>query len=481
MLAAPPPLRALTPPQAAVAWQQRTVAGTALRLRAQLLGQAAAGVLVTRARGSRRRVESAASRHTAAAAMAAAKRGATLSRSAASDVRIDKVLFLGTSSAVPVPGKRNMSSLAVLLSSGAAVLVDCGEGTQHHIRVSSMLRASRIETILITHLHGDHCFGLFGLLHSMAMEGRREPVLLVGPQGLRSMVETVLRCSGGWFPEDSFELRFLEIPNCGVEGGEDLVGPDGFGPQKEGFSPERCARASPVPLGVHSGLVLQAVPMVHSVPDWGYLLREPDRAGALDAAKAIELGVPAKSPLLGRLKRGQPVQLSDGSTVRPEQVLGPPVVGRTLAVLQDTCDSTSAARACAGAACVVHEATFEGSMAREAWEKGHSTSTMAARFAASCAAKRLVLTHFSARYSTSDANASSENEDPAEKLGEEARQVLGPDTPVVIAKDFLVLRGDRDFEPEAKLAVKLLPWGRPAACPPSGGGDAEMAPCPGCG
>jgi len=387
------------------------------------------------------------------------------------NVRIEKVIFLGTSSAVPIPGKRNMSSLAVILSSGGAILVDCGEGTQHHIRVCTALRASRIDALLLTHLHGDHCFGLFGLLNSMAMEGRKERVLLVGPEGLRNMVETVLGHSGGWCPEESFDLEFLEIPNTGVPGGHDLVGAQGFGPRHQGFDPELCARADAVPLGFQCGLSLQAVPLVHSLPDWGYLLTEPDRPGVLDAAKAVQLGVPAKSPMLGKLKRGQSVQLQDGSTVCPEQVVGPPIRGRTLAILQDTCDSSAAVRSCTGAACVVHEATFESSMEREAWAKGHSTSTMAAKFAAASGAQQLVLTHFSARYTTSDASAASDGADPAERLGEEARNFLDNKIPVVVAKDFMVLRGDRNFAPEPCLAVKESPWHRTAG-PPATGGEA---------
>lgn len=73
----------------------------------------------------------------------------------------------GTSSAVPCPGKRNVSSLAMILSNGGMVLVDCGEGTQHHIKVCTMTKCSRIDGFFLTHLHGDHCFGIFGLLYTM--------------------------------------------------------------------------------------------------------------------------------------------------------------------------------------------------------------------------------------------------------------------------------------------------------------------------
>lgn len=342
------------------------------------------------------------------------------------------------------------------MTSGAAVMIDCGEGTQHHLRVSTFLKASKLEAILLTHLHGDHCFGLFGLLHTVAMEGRKEPLLLVGPEGLREMVDTVFRCSGGWFPEDTFALEFEEIPNCGAPGREDLVGPDG-----KGFLAERCKRAPPVSVPERAGLRIQAVPLVHSVPDWGYVLTEPDRPGVLNAARAAELGVPLKSPLLGNLKRGEAVKLEDGTVITPEQVVGPPILGRTIAVLQDTSDASSAITPCRGATCVIHEATFEEAMEKDALQKGHSTSTMAADFAAACGAKRLVLTHFSARYSTSSlANPGMEG-DPAEQLGVEARRRLGSDgAAVVVARDFMVLRGDRDFEPEPVLAVKRPPWHR---------------------
>lgn len=384
------------------------------------------------------------------------------SQAAPEDVRIDRVLFLGTGSAVPVPGQRNMSSLAVLLSSGAAIMVDCGEGTQHHLRVSTMLRASRLEAILLTHLHGDHCFGIFGLLHTAAMEGRKDPMLLVGPVGIREMVETVFRCSGGWFPADCFELQFLEIPTCGAPGRDSLVGEDGAG-----FSAEKCRTAAPVDLGLVGGMRLQAVPLVHSVPDWGYVLTEPDRPGVLDVKSAMSMGVP-KGPQLGRLKSGEAVTLADGRVVSPHQVVGPRILGRTVAVLQDTSDASAAIEPCRGAAVVVHEATFAADMEQDALAKGHSTSAMAADFALRCGAKRLVLTHFSARYSTSDALAPAAADggppaDPAGRLGEEARAVLGPEgAPVVVAQDFMVLRGDRDFEPEPLLAVKRPPWHRQA-------------------
>lgn len=127
----------------------------------------------------------------------------------------DQVVFLGTSSGVPQPGKRNVSSLAITLRTGRSVridantvprgillppfkiLVDCGEATQHQLMLSK-IKLTKIDDILITHLHGDHCYGIFGLLHSCCMGERTEPITVYGPQGIKTMIETVFALSGGW-------------------------------------------------------------------------------------------------------------------------------------------------------------------------------------------------------------------------------------------------------------------------------------------
>jgi len=116
-------------------------------------------------------------------------------------------------------------------------------------------------------------------------------------------------------------------------------------------------------------------------------------------------------------------------------------------------------------------------MEKDAVAKGHSTSAMAAAFAKACGAKQLVLTHFSARYSVSSKEAAESPRDPAERLGEEARSLLGPEgPPVVVARDFMVLRGDRDFKAETELAVKRPPWHRLASTTNGiAGGPAALA------
>ena len=106
------------------------------------------------------------------------------------------VSFLGTSSAQPVPGKRNMSSLVIATEAGSGIMVDCGEGTQHQLMRSMDVKVTKISAIFITHLHGDHCYGLFGLLSTLALNGRSLPLPVLGPVGVKEMVMTVLRLSG---------------------------------------------------------------------------------------------------------------------------------------------------------------------------------------------------------------------------------------------------------------------------------------------
>eukprot|EP00811_Abedinium_folium_P000565 NODE_10518_length_1346_cov_3.393765.p1 GENE.NODE_10518_length_1346_cov_3.393765~~NODE_10518_length_1346_cov_3.393765.p1 ORF type:complete len:355 (+),score=131.75 NODE_10518_length_1346_cov_3.393765:67-1131(+) len=337
--------------------------------------------------------------------------------------RIRQVTFLGTAAAAPSPGKRNVSALALSTQLGA-VLVDCGEATQHQLGVCTALKASQIAAICITHMHGDHCFGIFGLLAALALEGRKEPIDIVGPVGLREMVETVLRLGGGWTAEDHFLLRFTELNPAMAD----------------------------VPCGRFAGLEVRAYRMVHSIAAFGFVFREPEELGRLDAANAIALGCPQSA--LGRLKGGQDVSVEvDGRTVTvsPADCVGPPRPGRVVAVLQDTSDASTAAEACLGADLVIHECTFEASMRGPALEKGHSTTQMAAEFAQAVGAKRLCLTHFSTRYV-----ATSTREDRGAELAEEASRFCS--CPVNAACDFLVLDGGNSFVPRKELARKRSIW-----------------------
>eukprot|EP01121_Diplochlamys_sp_Union-15-3_P012703 TRINITY_DN3847_c0_g1_i5.p1 TRINITY_DN3847_c0_g1~~TRINITY_DN3847_c0_g1_i5.p1 ORF type:complete len:178 (+),score=43.01 TRINITY_DN3847_c0_g1_i5:357-890(+) len=129
-----------------------------------------------------------------------------------------------------------------------------------------------------------------------------------------------------------------------------------------------------------------------------YVIQEPEKPGSLDAKKAAQLG--AKGKLLGMLKAGKDVTLENGSVIKASDVLSAPQPGRKVVLLGDTCDSTQIMEAANNCDVLVHEATYDASLEQKAIEGGHSTSKMAGQFASKIHAKKLFLTHFSMRYTT---------------------------------------------------------------------------------
>jgi len=397
--------------------------------------------------------------------------------------RFEKLIFLGTGAAVPVPRKRNMSSMVMSCSNGALIMVDCGEGSQHQLKICNQAKASKLDLICITHLHGDHSYGIFGLLLTCGSDGKTTPITVVGPVGLRQMVETVFKLSGGW--TGNYQINFVEIPDEKHVAREDV--------DVTAYLPEH----------LKSFVSVTATPLIHSMTCWGYAFTESDRPGKLDMEKARSFGVPP-GPLLGKLKGGQEVEVN-GKIVRPCDVLCNPLPGRKVCMLQDSSDSSHTVNACRNADLYIHEATFEDGLRAEAIEKGHSTGVMAAEFANAADAKKLVLTHFSARYnegngmfinaqksSSSSIGTAEQCCDPKDTIGEkapgtatapnakptqdecvpcgpltdpadliiaeEARKVFTRGA-VVAAKDFLVLEG-ADFKPHKLLAATKSPWGK---------------------
>ena len=318
----------------------------------------------------------------------------------------DRLLFLGTSSGVPC--KRNVSSILLTLQSGRCIMIDCGEGTQHQLMKSSV-RFGRLSAILITHLHGDHCYGLFGLLHTLAMNGRVAPLPIFGPIGLKRMVDGVFACSGGWF---GFDLLFTELdPSC-----------------QHSFD---LRLDSAVTAAAPDVLAVDACPLKHAIPALGYVFTENPRPPRLDVAKARALGL--SGALLGQLKAGLDVVSPEtGEIVTAASCLLPAPPRRKVAVAQDTCDSSAMAEAAMDVHYLVHECTYEAALRDKAIEHGHSTSEMAAEFAKTVRAKNLLLTHFSPRYEDTGVAG----------LVQEAKAVLGHGVAVVAAEDFLEVKID---------------------------------------
>ncbi len=308
-----------------------------------------------------------------------------------------QVTFLGTSSGVPTRA-RNVSAVAVRLSQRSELwLFDCGEGTQHQF-LRSDLRLSQLRRIFITHMHGDHVFGLPGLLASLGLSGSSGGVDLYGPDPLESYLEGVLRTSSTriGYPLEVHQVRSAAEANR-------IVFED-------------------------SDLTVRATPLHHRVPAYAYRVEEKPKPGRFDIQKAQELAIPP-GPVYASLKRGETVALEDGRQIDGRTLCGPEKAGASLVYCTDTVFCEAAVTLAKGADLLIHESTFSHAEADMAFQRQHSTSTMAAQTAAEAGVGQLVLTHLSPRYAPGNAVT-------ADDLLAEARAIF-PNT--VLAKDFLCL------------------------------------------
>ncbi|HMU60191.1 MAG TPA: ribonuclease Z [Gemmatimonadales bacterium] len=266
--------------------------------------------------------------------------------------------FLGTGAAIPSLD-RNVASLA-LAREGETLLFDCGEGTQRQMMrygVSFSLR-----DIFFTHFHADHLLGLTGLVRTLGLQDRTDPLRLYGPRGARRVLEHALAVG---IERNKFPVEVEELA-----AGDVVSRPE---------------------------YDVVAVEADHRAPSLAYVLVEHTRLGRFQPERVRELGVP-EGPLWGRLHRGETVQLPDGRSVGPTDLVGPPRPGRKVAISGDTRPSRAIAEAARGADLLVHEATFSEEEAEKAEQTGHSTAAAAAMLAREAGVRRLVLTHISARY-----------------------------------------------------------------------------------
>ncbi|NJP10623.1 MAG: ribonuclease Z [Leptolyngbyaceae cyanobacterium RU_5_1] len=272
-----------------------------------------------------------------------------------------QITFLGTSSGVPTR-TRNVSGVALRLPQRAEVwLFDCGEGTQHQF-LRSELKVSQLARIFITHMHGDHIFGLMGLLASCGLAGNPQRIDIYGPPDLDEYLKASRRYSQTHF---SYPIKVHTVrPGVVFEDEEYTVS---------------CQL------------------LKHRVPAFGYRVAEKDRPGHFNVEKATALGIPS-GPLYGKLKRGEHVVLPDGRRVNGADFCGSTQVGRKLAYCTDTIFCDSAIELAQGADVLIHEATFAHQDAELAYQRLHSTSTMAAQVALAAQVQQLIMTHFSPRY-----------------------------------------------------------------------------------
>lgn len=278
-----------------------------------------------------------------------------------------EVIPLGTSSATPT--RERWLSATALQRGGRILLFDCGEATQFRLMAAG-LSPARIDTVLITHLHGDHFFGLPGLLTSLSLNHRKEPLTIVGPRPLTSVLTQI---PGLGVDELSFTLHFVELESG--EGRRTVVETPDF--------------------------TVEARPIQHRVPAWGYRFQEQTLPGNLDAERARSLGA-TEHEQFRRLKSGSDITLSDGRIIRSADVVSPPAPGASFAYVFDTRPCDQGVQLAREADLVYHDATFASEHAERAVRTGHSTAAEAARVAADAGARKLLLGHFSARYQSTD-------------------------------------------------------------------------------
>jgi ribonuclease Z len=277
-----------------------------------------------------------------------------------------QITFLGTSSGVPTRS-RNVSSIALRLPQRAEVwLFDCGEGTQHQI-LRSEVRISQITRIFVTHMHGDHIYGLMGLLASCGLAGNPTRIDIYGPPKL----EDYLRASGR-YSQTHFSY------------------------------PVKVHTVEPGVIFEDDEFTVSCAALTHRVPAFGYRVAEKDRPGRFHVERAAELGIPS-GPLYGRLKRGEVITLPDGRVINGADLCGATEIGRKFVYCTDTIYCDNAVELAKNADVLVHEATFAHQDAELAYQRLHSTSTMAAQVALNAQVKRLIMTHFSPRYAPGNA------------------------------------------------------------------------------
>lgn len=296
-----------------------------------------------------------------------------------------RVTLLGTSAAVPTV-ERGVAALMVQRE-GELLLFDCGEGTQRQMMRYGV--GFTLDDVFVTHYHADHTLGIPGLLRTMGLQGRTAPLRLHGPAGAERHLGALVALG---MEKPKFPVEIVE-----VEPGRDLV---------------------------RDGYLIQVGAARHKGAAVAYALTEPPRLGRFDPERARAMGIP-EGPLWGRMHRGEAVTLPDGRVVQPTDLVGPSRVGRKVVYSGDSTPCPEMIVLARGADLLVHEATFGEDEAGRARETFHSTARGAATVARDAGARRLVLTHLSARYTRE-----------APELVAEARRVFGE---TVVGRDGMVL------------------------------------------
>ncbi|MGO2997130.1 MAG: ribonuclease Z [Moraxellaceae bacterium] len=314
-----------------------------------------------------------------------------------------KLTFLGTSAGVPTK-QRNVTALAIEClnphASGSSkgnqphsnsqnkksrpwLLIDCGEGTQQQL-LHTKLSLRQLTAICITHVHGDHCYGLPGLLASAAMSGRREPLTIIAPKAIASLLDAFILHTELYLP---FTLNFVSIENL-------LSQEDDKGKLK-------------IDLGNQHQLMIEVYPLSHRVPSYGFGITQTINRRTLNTGKLIADGIPA-SALWGKLQQGENVITEDGQHLHSADYANNKMQRTKVVVAGDNDTPECLSEAVADTDLLVHEATYthEVMMAIQArnpdFDPMHSSAHIVGTFAQKMSLKNIILTHFSARYQSFD-------------------------------------------------------------------------------
>lgn len=298
------------------------------------------------------------------------------------------LVFLGTGASWPSV-ERNVPAVALKRGS-EIILFDCGEGTQRQFQ-RSPLSYMQIQKICITHLHADHYLGLSGIVQTMRLNERKEPLHILGPPELFTLLE------------DMRILPRLKTHN---------KNPIREHKDSNGFKIIAQELKSGDVIEGH-GYKLHAKEVRHTVYALAYALVEDERPGRFNKEGALALGVP-EGRAFGDLQRGVAVTLDDGRVITPDMVLGPARKGRKVVYTGDCVPCEQTVELSQGADVLVHESTYASDFA-DANKHGHSTSSQAAFIAKAAKVRTLFLTHISPRYTN------------AKPLVEEARKIF-PET-----------------------------------------------------